>query len=331
MNRPHQSLFREPVFGVVNLQERGAFDQGVADRANKYDDSPGLLRLANKRLDIEFGDRARLARIPQGLGGRAELSSRGRSLSRPPHGGGLVTKASEHVANDLATLVSGQMKHVRDLQVAQPLHQAGKQKHADDKHNRHQDRGEQRHRAGCAPIDPGERKQCVNEGRGEGPERMKKHTIASEPKHQPRRVGDRAELHHDEGHGENDFGQRHHARCRCGEICLCRGNRQIQCVGRKKCLLDSRQRQPAHDACADVDHRYEPKTHWRLPSLRCDHAHRHAWVKFADCASRPSSRKYQESQPTFHAPGTLRGSGASNEAEKYLPFIAVRGSSKELL
>jgi hypothetical protein len=168
MNRPHQSLFGELVFGVVNLQ-----------RADNHDDSPALLPLANKRLDIEFGDRARLARIPQGLGGRAELSHRGRSLSGPPHGGGLVTKASEHVANDLATLVSGQMKHVRDLQVAQSLHQAGKQKHADDKHYRHQDRGQQRHSAGCTPIDPGDREQCIDEGRGEGPERMKEHARAA--------------------------------------------------------------------------------------------------------------------------------------------------------
>ena len=49
----------------------------------------------------------------------------------------------------------------------------------------------------------------IEEGGGKRAERMKQ-VIAREPEHQARRIGDRAELHHDEGHGEDDAGEGHH-------------------------------------------------------------------------------------------------------------------------
>ena len=121
-------------------------------------------------------------------------------------GGGRIVQGPEHVANDGAPSVADQMKHVADLKVAEALHQPRKQQHADDDHDPHERRREHWHISGSAAVHPGEREQGVDEGRGERAERMKHHAVAREPEHQPRRIGDGAELHHHEGHGEHDPG-----------------------------------------------------------------------------------------------------------------------------
>jgi hypothetical protein len=54
---------------------------------------------------------------------------------------------------DLATLVADPTQHVVDLEVAQALHQRGKQKHAEQKQPRDREAGEQRHDPGPIAID----------------------------------------------------------------------------------------------------------------------------------------------------------------------------------
>ena len=114
-----------------------------------------------------------------------------------------------------------------------------------------------------AAVHPGEREQGIDEGRGEHAERMKHHAVAREPEHQPRRIGDRAELHHHEGHGEDDPRQRHHpGRCSRKEG-LGRGHRHINGIVGKVGPFESRQREAGDDSRTYIEHRNEPGLHRR--------------------------------------------------------------------
>jgi hypothetical protein len=48
-----------------------------------------------------------------------------------------LVEALKHLAYAFATLVADYVKHVSDLEVAQALHQRGKQKHAEQKQPSH--------------------------------------------------------------------------------------------------------------------------------------------------------------------------------------------------
>ena len=139
--------------------------------------------------------------------------------------------------------------------------------HADDDHDPHEKRREQRDLCRSAAVDPGQREQGVDECRRERAERVKHHAVAGEPEHQPRRIGDRAELHHHEGHGEHDRRQRHHPGRRSRKQRLGGGHGESDGVAREVSLLDSRQREPTEHSPAHIEHRNEPGLHRRPTRL----------------------------------------------------------------
>ncbi len=254
----------------MNAQENRALDQRVADGAGHHDRSAGLPRQRDKGADVEPGDGAGLAEILHRLGRAAEPRVARRGFGRA-RGGGRIVEGPEHVADDGAPLVADQMKHVADLKVAEALHQPREHEHAGDDHDSHERRREQRDLRRSPAVHPDEREEGVDEGCRECAERMKHHAVAREPKHQPRRIGDRAELHHHEGHGEDDPGQRHHSGRRGRKVRLGRGYGHVEGIVRKVCPFEPRQREPGKNSRAHVEHRNEPGLHrrpTRMSSLR---------------------------------------------------------------
>ena len=75
----------------------------------------------------------------------------------------------------------------------------------------------------------------------EDSERVKEDRVPREPEHEPWRIGDRAELHHDETHREHDARQRHHPRGRRRQIGLGRSHGQQERIGREIHLFQTRQ------------------------------------------------------------------------------------------
>ena len=88
-------------------------------------------------------------------------------------GGGRIVQPPEHLFDDGAPPVADQMQHVADLKVAEALHQSRKHEHADDDHDPHEKRREQRDLCRSAAVHPGEREQGVDERRGKRAERVR--------------------------------------------------------------------------------------------------------------------------------------------------------------
>src|SRR4051812_22541548 len=92
----------------------------------------------------------------------------------------------KHLAYDLAALVSDDVKHVGDLEVAQAFHQRGKQQHAEQKQSGNQKAGDQRHVAGPIPIDVEQNGKRISERGDEHAQRMKQLWVASKKENEPR-------------------------------------------------------------------------------------------------------------------------------------------------
>ena len=64
-----------------------------------------------------------------------------------------LIEALKHLAYDLATFVADYVKHVSDLEVAQALHQRGRQQLAEQKQSSDHEAGDQRHDPGPIAIE----------------------------------------------------------------------------------------------------------------------------------------------------------------------------------
>ena len=122
MDGPPQWVLRQRRSRIVNMQESRTLDQRIADRAGHHDRPLSLPRQRDKGIDVELGDGARFAKILHRLGHAAE-PRRARRAFGTMKGGGRIVQAAEHLADDRASLIAKQVKHVADLKVAQALHQ----------------------------------------------------------------------------------------------------------------------------------------------------------------------------------------------------------------
>jgi hypothetical protein len=163
-------------------------------------------------------------------------------------------------------VIADQVEHIRDLKIAQALHQARKHEHADDDQDPDDPRRERRDHPISATVNPGERREGENERRRKRAERVKERTVTGQPKHEAQRVRDGAELHHDEAHSEYDARQRHHAGGRGREIGLGRRSgqlKQLELSVRPPRIFGPRQGNTADYGSDHVEHRNEPRLQCR--------------------------------------------------------------------
>ncbi len=259
-NCAHQIFARERTVGPVHPQDHASLDESISDCAFHDDDGAVQPCLPDQCIRVQAGNRARMPGMDDGLACRVRAGAGGLDVGLALSRGSLV-QALEHLADDRAPLVADQMQHARNFQAVRLCtSRANSSMLAMTRTNTSMVEN-----SGTLPdsatVDPRERAEGVDEGRGERAQRMKKRGIAGEPEHQTRGIRDRTELDHDEGHGEHDAGERHHSRSCSREPRLRRCHRQIEVVGREVGLLQPRQRETAGHAPADVEHGNEPKPH----------------------------------------------------------------------
>src|SRR6185437_7588979 len=137
----------------MNLQQQRIFNKAIADPAYHHDDRLRLLCLANQVADIETSNRARRGEIPQRLDNRSQF----RNIARNPSALRLTVffliEALKRFSQDLAAPVADGVKDVGNLEITQPLHQRGKQQHAEQKQSSDHDARKYGHGPGPIAID----------------------------------------------------------------------------------------------------------------------------------------------------------------------------------
>ena len=125
----------------------------------------------------------------------------------------------------------------------------------------HHIRGDHRDGPGTVAVRPDQGREGVREGREEDPQGMILKPSARKRRHEPWRVGERAELHHHEGDREHDPDEPQHPRANGGEERQCGGDRHSVPPSWQESLLEPRQDVAGDEGRRDIPHRDQPRGH----------------------------------------------------------------------